>query len=126
MLYWLDNRFYQKPHLGVQVDEPSLISHFSFILFWKISLKIGNNNKVEYINIYDSYKSNLKAFSKQIFDPFRRKNQIILIFEKNKNNKFKINFKNTLHNNKNSNYIKTTIGQLNFFKWIIENNIYLK
>lgn len=92
----------------------------------KISLKISNNNnKIEYINIYDSYKSNLKAFSKQIFDPFRRKNQIILIFDKNnKNNKYKIIFKNTLYNNNKSNYIKTTIGQLNFFKWIIENNIY--
>jgi|TARA_B110000240_G_C13401522_1_gene411187 hypothetical protein len=89
----------------------------------KISLKIDNSNKVEYINIYDSYKSNLKAFSKQIFDPFRRKNQIIIVFDKNKNNKYNISFKNIIYK-KNSNYIKTTIGQLNFFKWIIDNNIY--
>ena len=89
---------------------------------YKVSIQITNKRKIEYINIYDSYKSNLKAFSKQIFDPFRRKNRIILNYlEKDKY--YKITFNNTIPNKKN--YINTTIGQLNFFKWIIENNIFI-
>ena len=88
---------------------------------YKISIQIESNNKTEYVNIYDSYKSNLKAFSKQIFDPFRRKNRIILNY-KEINKSYKITFSNNI--NKKDNYIDTTIGQLNFFKWIIENNIF--
>lgn len=87
---------------------------------YKVSIKI-NNKKIEYINIYDSYKSNLKAFSKKIFDPFRRKSRIILNYQENEK-KYKITFSNIIKNNKD--YIDTTIGQLNFFKWIIENNIF--
>ena len=53
-------------------------------------------------NTYYSYKSQLKSFNKKKFDPFCRKNRII--FEC-----------------KNGNKIETTIGQLNFFKWAIDN-----
>ena len=42
----------------------------------KIIIEKNINNKKEFINIYNSYKSNLRAFSKQLFDPFRRNNQI--------------------------------------------------
>lgn len=90
--------------------------------------KKTNNNEI--INIYQSYKSNLKAFSKQYFDPFRRNKKIFFIFNINSNNFNIINnidiLNNTEINNniKKENIIETTIGQLNFFKWIIENNIY--
>jgi hypothetical protein len=86
----------------------------------KICIKKNYKDKIIHINIYDSYKSNLKAFSKKIFDPFRRKEQIFLNYKKN-NNSYTINFSNNINNNK---YIETTIGQLNFFKWVIENDIY--
>ena len=83
-----------------------------------------NNNRNEYLNIYNSYKSNLRAFSKQLFDPFRRKNILYMIYD-NTNNANKINITFSLQYNKlQSNYVKTTIGQINFFKWIIDNNIY--
>lgn len=55
-------------------------------------------------NTYQSYKSQLKSFSKKKFDPFCRRERI--------------NF--NLNDNKS---IETTIGQLNFFKWAIENLI---
>jgi len=90
--------------------------------------KKNNNNEI--INIYQSYKSNLKAFSKQYFDPFRRNKKIFFIFNINSNNFNIIKnidiLNNTEINNniKKENIIETTIGQLNFFKWIIENNIY--
>lgn len=77
------------------------------------------NTKTNHINIYNSYKSNLKAFSKQLFDPFRRKNELFLNYTKT----FKILFTDDEYFYKND-HIKTTIGQLNFFKWIIENDVY--
>ena len=77
-----------------------------------------NNNRNEYLNIYNSYKSNLRAFSKQLFDPFRRKNILYMIYENtNYDNTNKINIIFSLQYNKvQSNYVKTTIGQINFFK----------
>jgi hypothetical protein len=95
--------------------------------------KKTNNNEI--INIYQSYKSNLKAFSKQYFDPFRRNKKIFFIFNINSNNfniiknidilnNTEINNTEINNNIKKENIIETTIGQLNFFKWIIENNIY--
>ena len=87
-----------------------------------------NNNRNEYLNIYNSYKSNLRAFSKQLFDPFRRKNILYMIYDNtncDNTNTNKINITFSLQYNKlQSNYVKTTIGQINFFKWIIDNNIY--
>lgn len=61
---------------------------------------IKNDRFVVYIN----YKSQLKAYSKKYFDPFCRRERIYFYYNKN-------------------DYIITTIGQLNFFKWAIENNI---
>ncbi len=86
----------------------------------KYKITIHNSKKKEYINIYDNYKSNLKAFSKKVFDPFRRNNRIILNYNIT-DKKYKILFTNNISNKE---YIDTTLGQLNFFKWIIDNNIY--
>ena len=61
-------------------------------------------------DIYNSYKSQLKAFNKKLFDPFCR-------LHNSKNiNKFRFYYEN-------GKYIITTTGQLNFFKWAIENNV---
>ncbi len=54
--------------------------------------------------VYLEYKSQLKAYSKKQFDPFCRRARIYYEYDKDK--KF-----------------ETTIGQLNFFRWAIENNI---
>ncbi|MBE18062.1 MAG: hypothetical protein CMH79_04800 [Nitrospinae bacterium] len=64
----------------------------------------GNNQLVKQFNTYHSYKSQLKSFSKKRFDPFCRRDRI----------KFYCN---------GGNMIETTIGQLNFFKWAIDNLI---
>ena len=55
------------------------------------------------INIYLSYRSQLKTYSKQQFDPFRRHERIQFEFED-------IRF-------------ETTVGQLNFFRWALENEV---
>ena len=62
------------------------------------------------IDIYNDYKSQLKAYNKKLFDPFCRSHNIEIIS--------KFNF--YYEENK---FIVTTIGQLNFFKWAIENDI---
>ena len=54
--------------------------------------------------MYVDYKLKLKAYSKKRFDPFCRWDRITIPY-------------------KNGTYIQTTIGQLNFFKWAIENDI---
>ena len=60
---------------------------------------------MEYFNVYISYRQQLKAFSKQQFDPFRRRDRIRFVYDKD------------------NNWVETTIGQLNFFKWVLQNNI---
>ena len=65
--------------------------------------KIQSNNIIHF-NVYLSYRSQLKAYSKQSFDPFRRRDRITFFYDK-------------------ENSIETTIGQLNFFRWIIQNDI---
>jgi len=54
--------------------------------------------------VYMDYKLKLKAYSKKRFDPFCRWDRISIPY-------------------KNNSYIQTTIGQLNFFKWAIENDV---
>ena len=61
-----------------------------------------NNDYRNNMNVFHSYKSQLKAYSKKRFDPFCRRDRIL----------FKMN---------DDNSVETTIGQLNFFKWAISN-----
>lgn len=56
---------------------------------------------------YGSYRSQLKAYKKLKFDPFRRRQRI------------KFYYDNCENGNNENNHIQTTIGQLNFFKWAI-------
>ena len=63
---------------------------------------IKNGNKR--FKVYIDYKLKLKAYSKKRFDPFCRWDRITIPYKKNS-------------------LMETTIGQLNFFKWIINNNI---
>ena len=54
--------------------------------------------------VYLEYKLKLRAYSKKRFDPFCRWDRINIPY-------------------KNDTYIQTTLGQLNFFRWVIENKI---
>lgn len=63
-------------------------------------------NQIEYFNVYMNYRSQLKAFKKVQFDPFRRREKIHFFYDSNKS-------------------LYTTIGQLNFFRWAIENKVLL-
>jgi hypothetical protein len=65
---------------------------------------IDKNNNLHKFIVYLDYKAQLKAYSKKQFDPFCRRERIIFY---------------DIDNNE----IETTVGQLNFFRWAIENNI---
>ena len=70
----------------------------------KINFNINND---EEFDIRISYDAQLKTFRKKNFDPFRRKKKFYYFYNnENKNDK-----------------ILTTIGQLNFFKWVITTKI---
>lgn len=63
-----------------------------------------NKNESIRFKVYNDYKLKLKAYSKRRFDPFCRWERISIPYD-------------------NDNFMETTIGQLNFFKWAIENRI---
>ena len=62
------------------------------------------NVRNENFKVYVSYKSQLKSYSKKQFDPFNRTQRIKFYYDTDK-------------------YLTTTICQLNFFRWTIENNV---
>ena len=61
-------------------------------------------DKIIRTKVYVDYKLKLKAYSKKRFDPFCRWERINIPY-------------------KNDNYIQTTIGQFNFFRWALEYGI---
>ena len=73
---------------------------------YNIVYNINNIN----INIHNSYKNQLRAYNKRFFDPFCRINKNNII-------------KRVIFRYNNEKYIETTIGQINFFRWALENNI---
>ena len=64
----------------------------------------SHDNIQRRFKVYDDYKLKLKAYSKKRFDPFCRWDRISIPYTKGK-------------------FIETTIGQLNFFKWALENKV---
>jgi hypothetical protein len=73
----------------------------------KRRFEINMGNGVEIFDVHISYKSQLKSYKKRYFDPFRRRKK----------------FYYQLIENDSSSFIITTLGQLNFFRWAITNNI---
>ena len=61
-------------------------------------------NESSRFKVYNDYKLKLKAYAKRRFDPFCRWERISIPYD-------------------DENYMETTIGQLNFFKWALENKI---
>lgn len=85
---------------------------------YNIVYPINKNNKNINFNIYLDYKNQLKAYSKKYFDPFCRRDRIII-------NINSLTWKPYLEKQENisDNELITTVGQLNFFRWFIENNV---
>jgi hypothetical protein len=62
------------------------------------------NNFDDYFLVHDNYKCQLKEYNKKNFDPFCRWTRIRMYYDKTK-------------------FFYTTVAQLNFFKWAIENYV---
>ena len=80
---------------------------------WFITNHAKNNDVIlsrggDQLNIYHSYRSALKTFSKEQFDPFRRHERILFYCG---------------GGDGAAEAIETTVGQLNFFKWAIETGV---
>jgi hypothetical protein len=75
------------------------------------------NEKISYFP-FKSYKSQLKAYSKKFCDPFCRRERVIFDYHNGTIMDFKSNIKLG-----HKQYIITTIGQLNFFRFAIEDSI---
>jgi hypothetical protein len=69
-----------------------------------INYQIEDKGKTKNFIVYLDYKSQLKAYSKRNFDPFCRRERISFIGH-------------------DTQELTTTVGQLNFFRWSIENKI---
>lgn len=65
---------------------------------------IKKNEETVRFKVYADYKRRLDGYSKRRFDPFCRWERITIPYKENTS-------------------VQTTIGQLNFFKWAIENNV---
>ena len=92
--------YYRSRRTKGRVSQDCRISELNKINLENEEYNLFNNHFI----VYSSYKSQLKAFSKKQFDPFCRRKRICFYYSK-----------------KNS--IITTVGQLNFFKWSIENYV---
>ena len=70
------------------------------------SISTSSSSSSKRFKVYVDYKLKLKAYSKKRFDPFCRWDRISIPYD---------DVKGT--------FIETTIGQLNFFKWALENKV---
>ena len=110
LLYYKLKEFYNKDNIQkirVILDGETKLS--LRIIDWFVTNYSKKNNIIlnsenKKINVFLNYKSQLKAYSKKQFDPFCRRERINFFYD-------------------DKNYITTTIGQLNFFKWTLVYNI---
>lgn len=72
-----------------------------YFTLYNVTDEFGNTRRFK---VYIDYKLKLKAYSKRRFDPFCRWERISIPY-------------------KVDTCIETTIGQLNFFKWALENKV---
>ena len=78
---------------------------------------LKNGENINYFP-FKNYKSQLKAYSKKFCDPFCRRERVIYDYQNN----IIINFSQSVKLG-HKEYIITTIGQLNFFRFAIQDSI---
>jgi len=71
---------------------------------YNTSYYLTQEDSIKQFIVYLNYKSQLKAYSKKQFDPFCRRERINFYYN-------------------DTDFIVTTVGQLNFFRWAISNGI---
>ena len=79
------------------------VTNFAKEYFTQYEITKDDGSKTRF-KVYNDYKLKLKAYSKKRFDPFCRWERINIPYT-------------------DGTSIQTTLGQLNFFKWALENNV---
>ena len=79
------------------------VCNYSKEYFTIFRMKRGETENVRFI-VYIDYKTNLDIYSKKRFAPFCRHDRVYVPYDE-------------------ENYMETTIGQLNFFRWVFKNKI---
>lgn len=80
------------------------VTNFAKKYFTVYEIPKTNSSEMSRFKVFHEYKLKLKAYSKKNFDPFCRWERIQIPYD-------------------DQSSMETTIGQLNFFKWAIENHI---
>ena len=71
---------------------------------WTVYTYVDRRGREKRVKVHTDYKLELKAHQKKRFDPFCRCSRINFPY-------------------KNDTYLQTTVGQLNFFKWALDNHV---
>jgi hypothetical protein len=66
-----------------------------------------NDANLRKFSLYLEYRAQLQSYTKMFFDPFRRYDRITFVLE----------------NQPTIVSVETTVGQLNFFRWALENHV---
>jgi hypothetical protein len=69
-------------------------------------MHMSDSKNLRKVNLYLDYRAQLKSFAKLNFDSFRRHNRITFFLDR-----------------ENTDFMETTLGQLNFFRWAFTNNV---
>ena len=102
----VDTRKINKKDISLRIIE-WFVTNYSkkYGIAWIQEKEINGIKTYNQFNVFLNYKSQLNAYSKKQFDPFCRRNRINFIY------------------NNNGDVLITTIGQLNFFRWALDNEI---
>ena len=110
LLVSLTRFFSQRAHMTKVLPYITCASQVSLRLIdWFVTNYAKKHNTIivasqHHFNVFLSYRAQLKAYSKQQFDPFRRRDRILFYHERDQ-------------------HVETTIGQLNFFRWMMLNGV---
>ena len=105
---------YQKTPLSLRLLD-WLVTNYS--KKYNIVYPLQSNSDTFHFNIYLDYKNQLKAYSKKFFDPFCRQKRLVIDINTFKWKPY------TSDEDITKKDIVTTVGQLNFFRWFIENKV---
>jgi hypothetical protein len=105
IIEWLVTHYSKSNNIYYWIDEyKNIYNNYPEDSYLDDSKEYKKN--IRKINLYQDYRAQLKSYSKFNFDSFRRHHRITFFI-----------------NNERTDYIETTVGQLNFFRWIFNNNI---
>ncbi len=96
LLDWLVTHYSKNNNIIYWIDDDTLYNN--------LPSDIDKAKKSKKISLYYDYRAQLKSYTKFYFDPFRRHNRITYFINDTES-------------------IETTIGQLNFFRWIFQNRV---